>query len=112
MSMLTASISKSLASIGRQMKRTDSDHLARYGYSPTGMVHIWSNHTGYALCGRSINQSLRYSKVIRSKPLCKVCAKSNKRRYGLFDLTPLVFGVSVIAGIAATILKTEHNPEM
>ncbi len=75
----------------------DSTHLAEYGYSKSGLVHIWSNYKGTALCGRPISNKVKIEEV-KDKILCRSCAKSNKARYILFDLLPFIYTYVLIKG--------------
>lgn len=93
-----------MVGIVKQFEKTDSSHIAEYGYSPTGLIHIWSNYKGTALCGRNIKDKLKYKKI-KDKPICKTCYENNKKRYGLFDLAPTIFVTSFFASIITAIKR-------
>lgn len=81
-------------------KEVNSSHLAEYGSSRTGLIHIWSNYKETSLCGRLIDNRLSLLDV-GDKKLCKTCDKDNKKRYALVDILPLVFVVSVVSALTS-----------
>lgn len=88
--------------IFKEFKKVDSSHLATYGHSTVGTIHVWSNNKRTSLCGRKLVDKLKWGRV-RGKPLCKSCNKSNRKRYAVLDLLPTIFVTGFIMHLAVAI---------